>query len=58
MNAICTCPECGIEVIEDVAICPHCNAVIGPATKAEIAEHRVPELDENSGRDVEQTIEG
>ena len=58
MNAIHPCPKCGIEVVSNVAICPHCNAVIGPATKAEIAEHRVPELDENSGRDVEQSIEG
>ncbi len=58
MNAIATCPECGIEVMEDVTICPACNAVIGPASKAELAEHRVPELDENSGRDVEQSIDG
>lgn len=58
MNAIHPCPKCGIEVVSNVAICPHCNAVIGPASQAELAEHRVPELDENSGRDVEQTIEG
>lgn len=58
MNTVRICPECGIEVIADVPICPRCNAVIGKASPADLAEHRVPELDENSGRSVEQTIEG
>jgi uncharacterized Zn finger protein (UPF0148 family) len=49
MNNVTTCPHCGIEIIEGVAVCPRCNAVINVEYQQEIQATKNPSLDENSG---------
>lgn len=50
MSDVVTCPHCGIEIVDEVAVCPRCNAVINGDQEGEIQAHKVPSLDENSGR--------
>jgi hypothetical protein len=51
MNNVTTCPHCGLEIIEGVAVCPGCNAVLKPEHQQEIQASKNPSLDENTGHD-------
>ncbi len=50
MCEIITCPHCGIEIVNESAVCPSCNAVINEELEREVLASKVPTLDDNSGR--------